>query len=298
MRKVTKAVIAAAGYGTRFLPATKNVPKELLPVIDMPVLEYVTQECVDSGITDIIIVTSYGKNAIEDYFDSSKELEDILEKKGKYDLLKKVQNAYQKANFVFVRQNKNLPIGTCSPLLCVKNLIDKNEGFAYLYGDDIYLDGQKPALRELIEVYCKVNWCYSVIGAKRVSAEDVSKFGLVKYHKERGYNVIDDIIEKPQDLSQFENNKLLVSSGRFILNERIFEYINEKDYIDNPRGELELHDTGRKFRKKYKEIVVEIKSNWYPTGKPMDMLKSTIKIALKRSDTKEELKGFLKSLKY
>src|SRR3989344_479068 len=134
-RKIKKAIIAAAGYGTRFLPATKNQPKEMLPIIDKPIIHYLVEECVASGITDIIIVTRAGQGIMEDYFDSSIELEHMLDINGKEELLRKVKEIPQLANFVYVRQKKNLPYGNGTPPLCASPLIDDDEAFAYLFGD-------------------------------------------------------------------------------------------------------------------------------------------------------------------
>src|SRR4030065_1833443 len=152
--KIKKAVIAAAGYGTRFLPATKNQPKEMLPIIDKPIIHHLVDECVASGISEIIIVTRYGQGIMEDYFDSSLELEYMLDKNGKEDLLKKVREIPQMANFVYVRQKKNLPYGNGTPLLVASPLIDDDEAFAYLFGDDLVIS-EKPCLKQLIEVYQK-----------------------------------------------------------------------------------------------------------------------------------------------
>ncbi|MBN2015838.1 UTP--glucose-1-phosphate uridylyltransferase [Candidatus Dojkabacteria bacterium] len=291
--KITKAVITAAGYGTRFLPATKNVPKELLPVIDMPVLEYITEECVGAGITDIIIVTSYGKNAIEDYFDSSPELEEMLKKKGKTDLYKKVRNVYEKANFIFVRQSKHLPYGTAAPLLVVKNLIKEDEAFALLYGDDIYQNGKKLAIGELIETYKANRWCGAVIGAKIIPDEEVSNFGIFKYRKERGHLLFDEVVEKP---SKPVADKNYTNGGRFVFNSEIFNFINREDYKENPRRELELTDVLNNYKRNNKMIIQEMKAEWYPAGKPIDMIRTTIKLALKRDDLKADVQKFINSL--
>lgn len=290
-RKITKAIISAAGYGTRFLPATKNVPKELLPIIDMPVLEYITQECVDAGIKDIILVTRQGNNAIEDYFDSSKELETILKEKRKAREYKIVRNVYEKANFVFVRQSKNLPYGTATPLLVAQNLIGEDEAFAYLFGDDIFLNTSIPAIKELIDLYNTGPSCSAVIGAKRLPAIEMKKYGLLKFHKEGKYKIFDGVIEKPQNLKQRFG---LARPGRFIYHSSVFKYIDKDDYKRNPRGELELTDVDNKIRKDNKILIKEIHSTWYPTGNPIDMIKTTINMALKRKDTKEEISKFIK----
>jgi len=153
--QVTKAIISAAGYGTRFLPATKNVPKEMLPLIDTPIIHYVVKECIDSGIKDIIIVTREGNNAIEDYFDRHYEIEEFLKKSNKEDRMKKFYEVFEKANISYIRQRKSLPYGNASPLLAAKPFLDKNEAFAYLYADDV--SDISPAIKELIEKFHEKN---------------------------------------------------------------------------------------------------------------------------------------------
>ena len=150
-RKITKAVIAAAGYGTRFLPATKNQPKEMLPIIDKPIIHYLVEECVESGITDIIIVCRFGQQIMEDYFDNHSELEHYLLSNGKKESLEKIIHIPEMANFVYVRQKKTLPYGNGSPLLAAKNLIDDDESFAFLFGDDLVKS-------KIIALYGEYNW--------------------------------------------------------------------------------------------------------------------------------------------
>jgi len=154
--KINKAVIAAAGYGTRFLPATKNQPKEMLPIIDKPIIHYLVEEAVKSGITDIIIVTRAGQMPLEDYFDSHAELENTLEKAGKTEKLKQIKDIPKMANFVYVRQNADLPYGNATPLLCVKPLIDDDESFVYMFGDDLTIS-ETPVTKQLIDIYEKEN---------------------------------------------------------------------------------------------------------------------------------------------
>lgn len=281
--QVTKAIIAAAGFGTRFIPATKNVPKELLNVINMPVLEYITEECVQSGITDIIIVTRHGNNSIEDYLDSSKELESVLEEKGKKDYLQKVQHAYKKANFIFVRQSADMPYGTATPLLVSKPLIGKDESFAYLYGDDIFL-GHKPALKEMIESYTlnysKVKGC---LGGYIVPKKEISKYGVFKYKLDEGIKTFQNVIEKPNP-DHIEDENPLARVGRFIYHADIFNYFDEKLVQNNPRGEYELTDIENKLIQDDKLMIQDISSEWLPVGDPANYLRSTIKIAMKNSE--------------
>src|SRR4030066_2297007 len=173
--KITKAVIAAAGHGTRFLPATKNQPKEMLPIIDKPIIHYLVEECVASGITDIIIVTRAGQGIMEDYFDSHVELEHMLDSQGKEELLEKVREIPNLANFVYVRQKKNLPYGNGTPLLCASPLIDDYEAFAYLFGDDMVIS-KTPCLKQLINAY-ENEKCDGVIAAQKVPTTEPYRYG-------------------------------------------------------------------------------------------------------------------------
>lgn len=294
MKKITKAVILAAGRGTRFLPATKNVPKELLPLIDMPVLEYITDECVEAGIKDIIIVTSQEKNAIEDYFSSSSLLEQELLKNNKHELLEKVRKIYTKANFIFVRQNANYPYGTATPLYIVRNLIKDGEAFAVIYGDDMFqANGKENALAEMIKSFESHKDAKAMIGVKKISNEDVERYGLVKFVKKGNDLILDKVLEKQKNVKEKENFVLV---GRFIYDSTIFKYINLEDYKTNPRGELELTDVENKFKNDFPIFVHKISADWYPTGQPIDFMKSMIRLALKRKDTKDEIFKFLKKI--
>lgn len=291
MSKVTKAIIAAAGYGTRFLPATKNVPKELLNIIDTPVLEYITEECVSAGITDIIIVTRFGNNSIEDYLDSSKELEEMLYEKGKDKLLERIRRAYSKANFIFVRQAATLPYGTATPLWVSKNLINKNESFAYLFGDDIFW-GEQSAIKELIDSYNensdKISGC---LGAYPVPKEEIQKYGVFEYEEKDNVKIFKNVIEKPT-LDQIKSN--LARVGRFVYSSKIFDYFNF-DYVQtNPRKEFELTDVENEFTKNHDLMIEDISGEWLPVGDPESYLRTTIKIAMKRPEFKhvvDELLG-------
>lgn len=292
MRGITKAIITAAGYGTRFLPATKNVPKELLNLIDKPSLEYITEECVQSGIKDIIVVTSFGKNGIIDYLDSSPDLEEYLERKGKYELKKVVKNVYSKANFFIVRQQRNLPYGTASPLYSAKNLISKNEAFAYIFPDDIFL-GKKPALRELIDYFME-NELDAVLGSKFVDSKDVYKYGVFDFEEINGVKYFRGVIEKPK--SGYENGGY-ARLGRFIYKSDLLPYLDLKLVESNERNEFELTDIENKYSIGRRMAIKEISSEYYPTGDPINMIKSGIKLALSRNDTKGEISSFIKDLK-
>jgi UTP--glucose-1-phosphate uridylyltransferase len=289
-RSVKKAIIAAAGLGTRFLPATKSVPKELLPVIDKPVIEYITEECVQSGIEDIIIVTRYGGSAIEDYLDSSAYLENILREKSKNDYLNKIQHAYRKANFIFIRQPAHIPYGTSAPLLVAKNLISKGESFAFLYGDDLFISS-KPALKQLVDQY-KSSDCKAVIGASTVPESEVSKYGVFDLKDNgKGEKVLIDLVEKPT-VGRAPTN--LVNVGRHIYHSDIIDHI-EKQTLSS-RGELELTDAIKSLSETDSVLVNQIDGEWLTTGDPLSMLKANLMYALESSEYREGAKKILRSI--
>lgn len=287
-KKVRKAIIAAAGYGTRFLPATKNQPKEMLPIIDKPIIHYLVDECVKSGITDIIIVTRHGQGIMEDYFDSSIELEHYLEDNGKDNYLRQIREIPQLANFVYVRQKKNLPYGNGTPLLCAAPLIDDDESFAYLFGDDLVIS-QKPCLKQLIEVYEKEK-CDGVIATQEVPLSEVNRYGIVKFAKDS--KRFEALVEKP---NPDETPSQLAEFGRFILNYRTLkEILRKKTGKDD---ELWLVDAITQASKRGgKFLIHEIEGEWLTTGDPLRYMKTQVRFAMERKDFGEEFKSYLKGL--
>ena len=211
--KIRKAVIAAAGYGTRFLPATKTIPKEMLPLIDKPIIQILVEELVDSGIWDIIIITRAGQHALEDHFDSNFELEYMLEQSGKTEHLEITKKPTKLANFIFLRQSRDLPYGNGTPLLCLKNLIGKNEPFVYAFGDDL-VKSAVPCTKQLLSLYQREPKAAAIIGVQEVSKQEVPRYGIVKL---KNGNEVEDIIEKPSiskapsRLAQF--GRLLLTIG-------------------------------------------------------------------------------------
>lgn len=290
MKNITKAVISAAGYGTRFLPATKSVPKEMLLLLDQPILEYVTEECVQAGITDIIIVTRYGSDAIVNYLDSSKELELFLEQNNKVEYLKIVKHAYKKANFVFVRQSADLPYGSATPLWASRNLIDPNESFAYLFGDDVFV-GKTPAIKEIIDEHVESisadKNIIGVIGANRVAPKELKKWGMIQFEDKNGRKILKNVIEKPKHEI---DEPQLVRTGRFVYSADIFKYFTLDIVKDNPRHEFELTDIENLAKKDRTILVKETSADWYPVGDPENHLISTVKLALKRPDYSKIIK--------
>ena len=291
--KIRKAVIAAAGYGTRFLPATKNQPKEMLPIIDKPIIQYLVEEAVDSGIEDIIIVTRMGQSSLENHFDSNLELEHMLEANGKTELLEKVRQVSQMANVIYVRQRKHLPYGNGTPLLTVKDLINKNERFVYMFGDDLVLS-ETPCAKQLMDYSNKKDG--GVIAAvQEVPTEEVSRYGIYKLapgSKDRAVGVVEKPTpgNEPSRLAQF---------GRFVLNHKIIDILNT-NYSQNILGignELWLTDAIKEYAQKNPVYVARIEGEWMTTGDPLRYMKTQVRYALDRPDLGPEFSRFLKSLK-
>ena len=279
-KKVTKAVIAAAGYGTRFLPATKNIPKELIPVINMPTIQFAVDECVASGITDIIIVTRYGNSSLEDYFDSSPELERSLRESGKDELAERIRQIYTAANIVFVRQTTSLPYGNGSPLLAAKHLIDNDEAFIYLYGDDVIFG--PPACKELIDKY-KEDGASAVLGVAEVDLKTVTPGALIKLRagtKDR----VEKIVEKPP-IDKAPSN--LFSFGRYLFKYRIFDYLDPKK--TGKGNELWTADAIDRLAKEWKVVVQPISGKWFTTGDPLHYLEVIFEYSYRNPELKAKL---------
>lgn len=287
-KQVKKAIIAAAGYGTRFLPATKNQPKEMLPIIDKPIIHYLVDECVKSGITDIIIVTRAGQGIMEDYFDSHIELEHYLEENGKENYLKQIKEIPQLANFAYIRQKKDYPYGNATPLLSASSLIDDDESFAYLFGDDMVLS-KTPCLKQLIDVYQK-DGADGVVAVQEVPESEVNRYGIVKYNK--ATNELLGIVEKPE-IGKAPSN--LADFGRFILNYKTVKAV--KTLKTGFSEELWLVDAITKAKKEgAKFLISEIEGEWLTTGDPLRYMKTQVRFALERKDIGADFKGYLKEL--
>jgi len=220
--KITKAVIAVAGYGTRFIPATKVQPKEMLPIVDKPVVQYLVEEAVASGITDIILVTRSGSQALEDHFDSSLELELHLETQEKWRELEEVRRIPDLANFIYVRQNKNLPYGNGTPLLCAKSLIHPGEAVVYMFGDDV-VKSEVPCAKQLIDAYYEYQPA-AVIAVQEVPAHEISRYGAAKLKPGTDRNELEHIVEKP---SPGEAPSNLAQLGRFVLSYKTIEILED-----------------------------------------------------------------------
>ncbi len=291
MKKITKAVIAAAGYGTRFLPATKNQPKEMLPIIDKPIIHYLVEEAVKSGIKDIVLVTRSGQNSLEDYFDSHRELEYELEKSKKTKRLAEIRKIPKMANFIYVRQKSDLPYGNATPLLSAAPVIDPEESFVYMYGDDLTVS-KTPVVKQIIEIYKKYE-PKTVMAVQEVPRKEVHKYGVVRYKKRAEYKYeIDEACEKfPAEKAPSR----MASFGRFV-----FSYDVIRKAKETPTGkdnELWVIDILNSLAREGEKIIAQpIEGEWCTTGDPLSYLKTSFNFALKRDDIRGDLKKYLKSI--
>ncbi|MCF7795514.1 UTP--glucose-1-phosphate uridylyltransferase [Patescibacteria group bacterium] len=284
-KKVKKAIIAVAGFGTRFLPATKAQPKEMLPIIDKPIIQYIVEEAVKSGIEDIILVTNYNKRSIEDHFGISKELESHLEEQGKIKFLKEIKNIPNLANFIFVRQKSGY--GNGSPVLDAKHIIG-DEPFAVLWGDDLFLNNKKPHLKQLLEAYYEYN--SPIITAMDISEEGTKKYGVIEGEKiKEGIIKVEKLTEKP---GPKKTKSRVGSLGGYILTPDIFKVL-EKTPL-NSKNELCLADSIAIYSQKNDVYAKKIEGEYNDTGNPLSWLKTNVDYALKREDIKEEFKKYLK----
>ena len=286
--KVTKAVIPAAGLGTRVLPATKAQPKEMLVIVDKPSLQYIIEELVESGIKDIIIITGRNKNSIEDHFDYSYELEDTLKKDGKDKLLGKVESISSMANICYVRQNH--PKGLGHAILKAKSFVG-DEPFVIALGDDIVYN-DIPVAKQLIDNYSKYG--SSIVGCQEVKELDVSKYGIVKPSKSLDEKTVEmaDFIEKP---SIEEAPSKLACLGRYLLTPKIFEYLEKAE--PGKGGEIQLTDAIVAMMKDGEKVLAyNFDGKRYDIGNKFGLLKANIEFGLRNEETREELLEYLKNI--
>lgn len=283
---IRKAIFPAAGLGTRFLPATKSSPKEMLPLVDKPMIQYVIEEAVSSGIEDITIVTGRGKHAIEDFFDISFELEHELKKKGKTAILKQMQLINNLANISYIRQKE--PLGLGHAILVTKDLVG-NQPFAVLLGDDI-IHAEIPCLKQMIDVYNRYK-C-SVIAVQRVS-DDISKYGVIQpRHLENNVYQVLDMVEKP---TAKEAPSDLAIIGRYILTPELFNIL-EKTAVDERTGEIQLTYGLRELGKRQAIYACEFTGKRYDAGSKLGFLQATVEFALRRADIGKEFSEYLAAL--
>jgi UTP--glucose-1-phosphate uridylyltransferase len=287
--KIRKAIIPAAGLGTRFLPATKAQPKEMLPIVDKPTIQYIVEEAVASGIEEIIMISGRGKRSIEDHFDKSYELEETLLKKNKLVELSEVQKISNMVTLYYVRQKE--PLGLGHAILCAKSFIG-NEPFAVLLGDDIVLS-ETPCLKQLIDVFEREK--SSVIAVQSVPEEDVNKYGIIKLKAENlvenNLYYVESLVEKPR-VEEAPSN--LAIMGRYVLRPEIFEILEKLPL--GKGNELQLTDAINELNKTQEIIACDFKGTRYDIGDKIGYIKATIDIALGREDTKQAVMDYLNGL--
>ncbi|MBP9717923.1 UTP--glucose-1-phosphate uridylyltransferase GalU [Candidatus Gracilibacteria bacterium] len=285
-QRIKKAIFPAAGFGTRFLPVTKAQPKEMLPIVDKPVIQYLVEEAVAAGIEEIIIVTGRGKRAIEDHFDYSYELEKTLVEKGKRELLEQVRHIAEMARFIYVRQSQ--PLGDGHAILCAKEVIG-NEPCAVLFGDDIVCS-EKPALSQLIEVYNKTN--APVIALTQIAKEESKKYGMIKAKKSDGrLHEIEALVEKPASAKAPSNLGII---GKYIITPEVMEALEHAE--KGPDGEIRLIAAFQALVGKIPLYGYEVEGKRYDTGDKFGFLQATIDFALQRPDLGPQLRAYLKTL--
>jgi UTP--glucose-1-phosphate uridylyltransferase len=286
--KLRKAVIPVAGLGTRFLPATKTVPKELLPIVDVPSIQYVVQEAVDAGIEEIIFVTGRGKDGIEDHFDEAPELEQVLADRGNDEMVKVLRRIAEMTEVVSVRQKK--PLGLGHAVLCARDLVG-NEPFAVMLADDL-IDSATPCIRQLLDIFQSTN--ESVIALMEVPQTEVHQYGVIKgkVMKERLYEV-EGMVEKPPAKDAPSRMAII---GRYVLRPEIFSIL--QNLPSGKGGEIQLTDGLAQLLRERKIYGCEFSGDRYDIGDKFGFVRATVAYALKRADLRDKVREYLKSAKY
>ncbi|ASS73982.1 UTP--glucose-1-phosphate uridylyltransferase [Tumebacillus algifaecis] len=288
--KIRKAVIPAAGLGTRFLPATKAQPKEMMPIVDKPAIQYIVEEAVASGIESIIVVTGRNKRSIEDHFDKSVELEKTLAEKGKEELLKTVTEISQLAGIHYIRQKE--PLGLGHAILCAQQFIG-DEPFAVMLGDDIMLS-ERPALRQMIDIY---EWYDTeVVGVQQVALPDVRKYGIIEPNRFEQPNMgramwVEDLVEKPAENEAPSNIAVM---GRYILKPSIFPILERLQPGNG--GEIQLTDALKDICREHPILALLLEGQRFDVGDKLGYLQATLKVALGRSELRSDLLAYLDDL--
>ncbi|MFK3987033.1 UTP--glucose-1-phosphate uridylyltransferase GalU [Exiguobacterium mexicanum] len=286
IKRVKKAVIPAAGLGTRFLPATKAMPKEMLPIVDKPTIQYIIEEAVESGIEDILIVTGKGKRAIEDHFDSVPELEQTLIEKGKSEFLKLVEETTN-INIHFIRQSK--PMGLGHAVLQAKAFVG-DEPFVVMLGDDI-VQAEIPCTKQLIEQYNKTEG--SIIGVQSVSNDVTHRYGIVDLHAsiDDGLHQVDSFVEKPEPGTEPSNLAIL---GRYLFTPQIFDFLETQ--VPGTGGEIQLTDAITRLNEIQRVFAYEFIGKRYDVGEKLGFIQTTLEFALRREDLKEDVWKLVKEI--
>ena len=287
MQKIKKAVIPAAGYGTRFLPATKATPKEMLPIVDKPTIQYIVEEAKASGIEDILIISGHGKRAIEDHFDSAPALEMALQEKGKDDLLALVRETAD-INIHYIRQRYMRGLGDA--ILCARSFMG-NESFAVLLGDDVVYNPAKPALAQLIDIYEATGG--SVLGCQNVPQEKVSAYGIVAGKQTDNPRLmrVADMVEKP---AVEEAPSRMAVLGRYIIKPQIFDILEKTQ--PGKGGEIQLTDALKVLARQDAVYAYDFEGQRYDVGDKLGFLKATVEFALRREDLGASFQSYLKEL--
>lgn len=287
MSKVRKAVIPAAGLGTRFLPVTKSVPKEILPIVDKPTIQYIIEEIVASGITDILIITGRNKEIIINHFDNVPELEFNLKMKGKDAELKMIEDITNMANIFTVRQGEAKGLGHA--VLCAREFVG-DEPFAVVLGDDIVYNPEKPALKQMMDVYDKYQ--ASVIGVQTVPEDQVDKYGIVSGNALSDYvYAVDDLVEKPTIEAAPSNLAIL---GRYIISPEIFEILEHTGR--GAGGEIQLTDGLKRLAKREKMVAYDFAGRRYDVGDKLGFLEATVEYGLRTPGLEDRFREYLKNL--
>lgn len=287
MQKIRKAIIPAAGFGTRFLPATKAMPKEMLPIVDKPTIQYIAEEILESGIDQILIISGHAKRAIEDHFDSSPELESHLYEHGKMSVLKEIRKI-SSIKIHYVRQQYMRGLGDA--ILCAKDFVD-GEPFGVILGDDVVYHPEKPALKQLMEQYEQTGG--TVIGCQCVAPERVSAYGIIagKEINDKGLLKVDDMIEKPP-ISEAPSR--VAALGRYVITPEVFEVLEQT--APGKGGEIQLTDALRVMAHAGNVYAYCFEGKRYDTGDKLGFLKATVEYALRRDDLGDDFHTYLKNL--
>lgn len=284
--KVTKAVIPAAGFGTRFLPATKSVPKEMLPIVDKPTIQYIVEEAASAGIKDLLIITSRGKDTIVNHFDKAYELEAVLERDGKDEMLRAVREVSDKTNIHFTRQREQKGLGHA--VLCAKSFVG-NEPFAVMLGDDVVVS-EKPCIGQLTEQYERYG--ATVLGVQRVGMEHVSKYGIVDCENVEGrMYALKGMVEKPKKEDAPSDIAVL---GRYVITPAIFDCLERTP--KGAGGEIQLTDALVMLSEYEKIYAYDFVGKRYDIGSKQGFLRATVDFALAREDLKDEFSEYLREI--
>lgn len=287
--KIRKAVIAVAGYGTRFLPATKVIPKELLSIVDKPVVQYLVEEAAQSGIEDIILVVREGTQAIADHFDTTRGLEQHLVEQHKEALLERVRAVSQLANFALVRQTARLPYGNGTPIIAARRFIGENEPFAYMFGDDM-VHSVVPCVKQLADLYVQ-HGVSGVIAAQSVPRAEINRYGAIALKPGKNPPELESVVEKPDPEKA---PTTLAQLGRFVLSPKIVGILEQTQL---KRGEeLYLTPAIHALSQRDRVLVHEIEGTWYTTGDPLRFMKTNVEYMLRHPEFAADFSEYLRSL--